>query len=358
MSVMPRKLPKYVQRHRDASGYVRFYFRRGKGKRAPLPAPSDPGFDAAYAACLADVPRTSQLAHKGTLAWLVARYKESGQFARLAPSTRKMRDQVLQRAVKSAGHVSFDQIRPVHIRQSMERRQPSAANNFRKIMNQLFQWALRMELASANPVAGIESVRTGSGGFHTWTIDEVERFNARWPLGTRERLALCLFPYTGLRISDVAVLGRQHVSEGVISILTRKTKTWVHIPIFAELRAAIDACPANGLAFLETEKGQPFASANSLGNWFRKACEAAGVPGRAHGLRKAGATIAADNGATVHQLMGMYGWRHISQAEVYTREADRRLGARATAERIENAFTPKANADAPKNAKISNKSNR
>jgi hypothetical protein len=36
-------------------------------------------------------------------------------------------------------------------------------------------------------------------------------------------------------------------------------------------------------------------------------CFEARVPGRAHGLRKAGATVAANNGATAHQLMAMFG---------------------------------------------------
>ena len=41
----------------------------------------------------------------------------------------------------------------------------------------------------------------------------------------------------------------------------------------------------------------------SFGNWFREACKAAGVPGSAHGLRKAGATLAAENGATTTELI-------------------------------------------------------
>jgi hypothetical protein len=43
-----------------------------------------------------------------------------------------------------------------------------------------------------------------------------------------------------------------------------------------------------------------------------------------HGLRKAGATIAAENGATAHQLMAMFGWNTVKQAELYTRKADRK----------------------------------
>ncbi len=58
---------------------------------------------------------------------------------------------------------------------------------------------------------------------------------------------------------------------------------------------------------------------------------AAGVPGRLHGLRKAGATIAAEGGATAHQLMSMYGWKRLTEAELYTREADRRRNAAVAA---------------------------
>jgi hypothetical protein len=53
------------------------------------------------------------------------------------------------------------------------------------------------------------------------------------------------------------------------------------------------------------------------------------VPGRAHGLRKAGATIAANNGATAHQLMAIFGWDTLKMAEQYTRAADQKRLAEA-----------------------------
>jgi integrase len=61
----------------------------------------------------------------------------------------------------------------------------------------------------------------------------------------------------------------------------------------------------------------------SFGNWFRDACKAADVAGSAHGLRKAGATRAANNGATVAQLEAIFGWSGGGIASLYTRQADR-----------------------------------
>lgn len=44
----------------------------------------------------------------------------------------------------------------------------------------------------------------------------------------------------------------------------------------------------------------------------------------AHGLRKAGVTIAADHGATEHQLMAIFGWESPKPAALCTGKANRR----------------------------------
>jgi Phage integrase family len=87
------------------------------------------------------------------------------------------------------------------------------------------------------------------------------------------------------------------------------------------LQQIIDASPTGEMTFLVNDFGRPFTDAG-FGNWFRDRCVEAGIPGRAHGLRKAGATIAANNGATAHQLMAIFGWDTLKMAEAYTRAAD------------------------------------
>jgi integrase len=94
-------------------------------------------------------------------------------------------------------------------------------------------------------------------------------------------------------------------------------------------------------ADLTTSAGKPFTSANSFGIWFAAACREAGVPGRAHGLRKAGATIAADSGASAHELMAMFGWSRLAMAETYTKQANEKRLASSASERIANAMRKK-----------------
>ncbi len=78
------------------------------------------------------------------------------------------------------------------------------------------------------------------------------------------------------------------------------------IPILPELQKVINASPVGDMTFLVTPTGAPY-TVWGFGNWFRDRCVEAGVPGRAHGLRKAGAAMAAENGATTHQLMSIFG---------------------------------------------------
>jgi hypothetical protein len=52
-------------------------------------------------------------------------------------------------------------------------------------------------------------------------------------------------------------------------------------------------------------------------------------------LRKAGATIAGENGATAHQLMAIFGWDTLKRAEVYTKAADQKRLAESPMHLIE-----------------------
>lgn len=102
----------------------------------------------------------------------------------------------------------------------------------------------------------------------------------------------------------------------------------IEFPVLPILRASIDACPSEGLTFIETEWKRPH-STKGLGNYFRDCCDRAGLPHcSAHGLRKAGATIAAENGASESILMAIYGWDDPKMAALYTKAARRRKMAR------------------------------
>jgi integrase len=247
---------------------------------------------------------------------------------------------VYKKIIAAAGDELLSNISSETIKAGRERRaaKPHAANTFLKALRRFYTWASDPHegaLVNTNPMISVKLLEGNNpDGFHTWTDDEIARFEKRWPLGTRQRLALDLLLYTGLRRGDVVRLGRQHINNGVIMLRMEKGRgpdDVVYPPVLPVLKHTIAATKTGDLAFLVTERGTPFTK-ESFGNWFRKACRAAGVPGAAHGLRKAGATRAADNGATIHQLMAIFGWKTEKMPLHYTRKADRKHLARSAVE--------------------------
>jgi integrase len=202
----------------------------------------------------------------------------------------------------------------------------------------MFDWALENDVAGVvrNPVRDVKYPKPlATGGHHTWSPEEVAIFEQRHPVGSKARLALGLLLYTGLRASDVVRLGRQHVSEGKISITLYKNRdrkpVTLLLPILPELQRVMDASELGAATFLVTDHGMSFASAKSFGNKVRDWCDQAGLPHcTAHGLRKSGATIAAENGATPHQLKAIFGWSTLKQPELYTKAVEQgRVAAEA-----------------------------
>lgn len=341
---MPRKLPPYVTRERTRHGQMVFYFRRGKGKRIRLPSISDRAFDAAYHAALAGEPTPKkQVANTTTLKWLIARYRETAGYRGLSKATRRQRDNIFKNVEDAAGHVPYRAVTRNKIVQGREDRRntPSQARNFLDAMRGLFRWALEAEHVTEDPTSGVKNPpRPKTQGFAAWTDDDVAAFEAKWTAGTKERVWLHILLYTGLRRGDAVRLGRQHVKDGVATIRTEKTGMEVNIPILPELEATLAAGPVGDLAFIVGETGRPLTK-ETFGNMFRAACRAAGLEGKsAHGLRKLGASRAAEHGLTVNELEALYGWTGGTMASHYTRTADRKRLAKQAAEKIRNAQRP------------------
>lgn len=102
----------------------------------------------------------------------------------------------------------------------------------------------------------------------------------------------------------MVTFGRQHVRGGWLRDVPRNSATGPHR---REAGAAVPPGSARRLATGDLTFRKPFTAAG-FGNWFKvqrhTACGAADCT--AHGLRKLGATLAAENGATVHPLMAIF----------------------------------------------------
>lgn len=366
---MPRPRPPHLLSEMTRHGRRVWYVRIGKGPRIRIKSEyGSPAFWSEYRAALESSPVPARSAKAHTLAWGLNLYRNSSAWSQLSNATRRQSENIYRAVIKTAGDVSLSQITAETIRAGRERRAeaPHAANNFLKAMRRFFKWAADPDggnLVASNPTIGINLLGgKNKDGFHTWTDEEIERFESRWPIGTRERLAFDLLLYTGLSRGDVVKLGRQHVANGVITYRMEKNRGdgVVYPPVLPILANTIAKSKTGDLTFLVTERGTAFVK-ESFGNWFREACRQAGCPGSAHGLRKAGATRAAENGATVNQLMALFGWGTEKMALLYTRKADRRRLASTAAPLLlraqpENTERPHLASGAGKNKNPPNKS--
>ncbi|MCQ0987516.1 tyrosine-type recombinase/integrase [Jiella marina] len=332
---MPRRRPPYLLKETTRHGTTVWYVRKGAGPRIRIRGDyGSPEFMAAYQAAIeGKAEEPSPRAASGSFEWLLDRYRETGAWAALSVATRRQRQNIFHGVVAAAGRQPYASFTRAVIVAGREKRAttPAQARNFLDAMRGLFRWALDAGLVAVDPTAGVKNPRRAKGeGFPVWTEEEVERYEKRWPLGTRERVWLDVLLYTGLRRGDAVRLGRQHVREGVASIRTEKSGYMVEvaIPILPVLAATLSAGPTGDLAFICGERGKPLTK-ETFGNRFRTAARAAGVQKSAHGVRKIGATRAANAGATVSELEAIFGWQGGAMASLYTRAADRRRLARA-----------------------------
>jgi integrase len=337
---MPRPRPPHLQRHKTRHGKYNWYVQVGNGPLIRIKHEfGTPEFDEAYQVAVATAPTRPTPRIKvaaGTLEWAWLNYKQSGAWAALKRATQKQRDNIMHNVCKDAGAVSITAITRADIVAGVDRRAntPFQAKNFVQTMRGLFQWLVDSHKLSADPTFGVKVKKPKTSGFPEWTYEEILQYEKRWPIGTQQRVMLDIYCYTGLRRGDAARVGPRHVSNGVISLQTEKTGQWVHIPLLDVLKRTLDAGPIGELTFNVTLTGKPFVK-EGLGNKFKEACIAAGIPGKsAHGLRKAAATRAAENGATAHELMAISGWVDIKEAEIYTRAADRKRLAMGAMEKL------------------------
>jgi integrase len=321
------KLPKFVHHFVDRHGHARFYFRRAGYKSATLPGlPWSLTFMAALEAALkndrAEIGARRTIA--GTVsAALVAYYQHKTFTDALAKVTQQNRRAILEAFRRNHGDKRVALMHAQALQAVMNHKTPASQRNFKRAMRGFLDFCMAHNLIKVDPLAGTKLSKMKSTGFHTWREDEIAQYQKHHAPGTQARLALELLLQTGHARADVVRMGPQHVRHGKLSMRRQKTNVPFDIPVLPDLIAELKLHPVNGLAFLLSERGKPFAAA-SFGNLFRHWCYQANLPHcSAHGLRKASAVRHALNGASAFELMAWHGWRTIDEAQRYVEEANR-----------------------------------
>lgn len=339
---MTRWLPKWVSEFRDRHGKPRYRFRRKHFAQYLFRhAPGTEGFRAEYRACIDGVaaePITAGVERikPGSFHDLITRYYRSPDFLDPSDRTRVVYRGVIERWRANYGDALVRDLEPRHVEDMMSEMLPhrTAANMLRKRLRALMQFAIRQSMATGNPVIATKPYKVAGTGFHTWSEEEIARYQSRHSVGSKARLALDLMLWTGQRGGDARLMGPPHVRNKRLVVTQEKTGATVSLPILPALAESIMAAPSGGLVFLLSEHGKPF-SRKGFGNKMRQWCDDAGLTQcAAHGLRKSAARRFAEAGCSNQMIKAWTGHTTDTEVSRYTAAADQELLSDAAATKL------------------------
>lgn len=339
----------YLDRH----GKRRWRFRRAK-KVVQLPRePGHPEFEAAYTAAVEGrpVPKpaavvrlpTSSVPQSLKAAWRILR-ADDPEWKALGSAIKGAQTKIAERLLTmpvvegepmTFGDVAVADLRRRHVKALIARKSdtPHAAAHLLRVIRKLIGVALDQEWIENDPTYRFK-YRPAYGGWKAWPETMLDKFEARWPIGTTPRLVYSLALYFGHRRSDVTQVRPADflAGSGGSNVVQQKTGKALWLPIHPNLADVLEAIPDfDSREFVVlTQWGKRFSD-KALGMRMQKWTKAAGIPPghTLHGLRKTLGKALAEHGATTRELMDMLGHDNIEHAELYSREADQRHMAAA-----------------------------
>jgi integrase len=325
------RLP-YVHEYHDRHRKLRRYVRRPGSRRVALPGlPGSPEFMQAYQDAVSGPVLRARTPKAGTLAALAIEFFGSTEFANLKPSSQATYRVTLGPVLELDGYrlvrdLPADKARKII--QEIGTKHPAMANLTRAVLRRLFSFAMTIGQRRDNPFDAVPKYKIGT--HHTWTDAELDAYEKRWPVGTRERLAFDVLIYTTQRVGDAVRIQRSDIRNGVITLVQQKTGAEVFVPLHPALARSIKAGPAKGVYLIGDRNGRPIKR-GALSKLISAAVKAAGLPPEcvAHGLRKASLRRLAEHGATSKEMQAISGHKSLSEIERYTRQADQQRLAKA-----------------------------
>lgn len=350
----------YVEQNKSRHGTMRYYLRIDGKRICRLPDDiQSEGFSKAYwkarheAAPLLQrsvEPQTiSSIVKPSSFRWLCMEYMRGITFKGLDVTTQTRRRNILEAAWKQTlsendprlvADMPLSKMTTHHLEMLRDRKKdaPFAADELLKVLRQVFDTKKDSKLITPNVARLVDPFNAHSDGHDTATPADLERFIEHHGISSKAVLYISIAMYTGLRVSDLALLGPQHRRGDAFHLRLFKNRNRTPVDLVVTIHPILEGVLAThkvtDLTYLVTEYGRPY-SVKGLGNrisdWFRQAQ----LPNlTSHSVRKGLATDVAHNEATDNMLEAMFGWRDAKTSKIYTRNAERARLARQTVAKI------------------------
>lgn len=348
----------YKDRHRK----TRWRFRRGA---RTVQLPGDPAenemFEAAYLAAIEGrpVPKpvvvglpTASPPRSFKAAWRLLR-TEDPEWKALGPDIKTAQTRIAENFLLTEvvagegvqfGDVEVAFLKRKHVKALLARKSdtPHAAAHQLRVIRKLVMVALDQEWIENDPTYKVK-YRPEFKGWKAWPEEMLDRYEARWPVGSTPRLVYSLALYFGHRRADVTKVRPADLELAATNVIQQKTGKALTLPIHPNLADVLAVTDLEREFVVMTQWGKPF-SAKALGMRMQRWTAAAGIPPghTLHGLRKTLGKALAEHEATTRQLMDMLGHDNIAHAELYSREAEQKKMAVAAMDKLLNWRRPKA----------------
>lgn len=334
---------KHIHAFKDRHGKQRYYLRiPGEVSVSLKGEPGSTEFMRAYNKAVeayeAKQDGSRSTAAEGSMRDLAERYFETGRYKDKSERTRYVERKIFERFLLKHGDKKAASIHTRHLDAIFTEMAatPAAAMDLRKRLRNLFRLAIKLGWRTDDPLLATDTFKLGT--WHTWTDDEIAAFEARWPVGTRQRLSFDLLLFTGQRSGDVRRMQWTDARNGKLNVVQGKTGMRLTIAQHPSLAPSLDAFRKDVGCIVVTEFGKPF-SEHGFGNWMADAIDAAKLPDACvtHGLRKASARRLAEAGCTAHEIMSITGHTTLKEVERYTAAASREQLATSAISKVANA---------------------
>jgi enterobacteria phage integrase len=360
--------PKHTKNEIDRHGKLHCYFRLGRGKLARLPDPFDHKLDGHFRGCsTADLPKpwsdaywaayrqcldgkppearpatgASRAAPDGSVERVLRLFFNSVRFNNKAMATQQKYRRVLTLWGDQYPNSQLAKLTTKTILQHLFVMKPGNAADLLKGLRLLCKFAIKDGgLLDVDPTLGIELEKVKTAGHHTWTDDELAVWFATFPVGSKAHTAVMMGVGTAQRRGDLAKMTWADLRGDGIHVVQQKTGWEGTVAIGPDLAEALAAAPRTDFAILGTNaRGRPLTG-QTLGAWFRKWRDQAGLPKQCtlHGLRKAFVRLGFERGVTPQHLQAQTGQQDLRVLQGYGKKANQPLMARAGVAKIGTLF--------------------
>ena len=319
----------------------RIYYYAWRGGPPLRGEPGSPEFMASYN----DAIEQRRTPDKSRFRFVVADYKASGEYKRLAESTRGQWGKWLDRITDYFGDLSIAQfdrpekIRPVIRRWRMQWADtPRTADYALQVLSRVVAHAVDpLGKIAGNPCEGIKHLYENDRSEIIWTDSDIAHIKRTCSIEIAD--AIDLAGHTGLRLSDLLRLSWSHVGDDAIVLTTGKSRhrREAIIPLYDDLRTLLARIPKRATTVLTSSKRRPW-TADGFGSSFNKAKIDAGMSERDlhfNDLRGTGATKFYIAGFTMREIAETLAWEEESVEKIIRRYVGRSAAIKARIKKLE-----------------------